>query len=334
MNKLNKLFNSIGNNTIENEKTSLDIINEYLLLESNGNLKKNNKSIYGYLGCRNGGEIISKVNGIQSQSELNDIRSLIVNNLLLPLADLSELSNEDVITEDTDSEDETNEDEKLEIKMAKYNSDYQVEKTNNQLRSNAIRTMANRICFPLVLLIAKGNQNYKYSDGLFEIFVKSFSADQIRKTFGVNLEDKKAPKGILSFNANLTQLDKLSKVVLFKVISDKKDADVAFTQLKQSAKKVSDKKENSKKILKIVKNFLDYFDKHKLYDELFKVEDYIWNLENYGQSKGQIVEDVRKQTKKQLFFYGNQAITFEPTEFNAKNFVEFQSQFNKKYLVK
>ena len=30
MNKLNKLFNSIGNNTIENEKTSLDIINEYL----------------------------------------------------------------------------------------------------------------------------------------------------------------------------------------------------------------------------------------------------------------------------------------------------------------
>ena len=45
MNKLNKLFNSIGNNTIENEKTSLDIINEYLLLENNGNLKKNNKSI-------------------------------------------------------------------------------------------------------------------------------------------------------------------------------------------------------------------------------------------------------------------------------------------------
>ena len=36
MNKLNTLFNSIGNNTIENEKTSLDIINEYLLLENQG----------------------------------------------------------------------------------------------------------------------------------------------------------------------------------------------------------------------------------------------------------------------------------------------------------
>ena len=121
---------------------------------------------------------------------------------------------------------------------------------------------------------------------------------------------------------------------MFKVISDKKDADVAFTQLKQSAKKVSDKKENSKKILKIVKNFLDYFDKHKLYAELHSVEKHIFKLENYGQAKEKIVEDVRKQTKKQLFFYGDEVVAFEPTEFNSKNFIDFESQFNKKYLVK
>ena len=121
---------------------------------------------------------------------------------------------------------------------------------------------------------------------------------------------------------------------MFKVISDKKDADVAFTQLKQSAKKVSDKKENSKKILKIVKNFLDYFDKHKLYGELHSVEKHIFKLENYGQAKEKIVEDVRKQTKKQLFFYGDEVVAFEPTEFNSKNFIDFESQFNKKYLVK
>ena len=208
MNKLNKLFNSIGNNTIENEKTSLDIINEYLLLENQGKLKRNEKSIYGFLGCRNGGEIISKVNGITKQDQLNELRSVIVNNLLLPIADLSHLSKSNEDVEDIDNEDEDvekSEDEKLEVKMAKYNSDYQVEKTNEQLRSNAIRTMANRICFPLVLLIAKGNQNYKYQDGLFEIFVKSFSNDQIKKTFGVNLEDKKAPNGFFSFNAILTQ---------------------------------------------------------------------------------------------------------------------------------
>ena len=337
MNKLNKLFNSIGNNTIENEKTSLDIINEYLLLENQVKLKRNEKSIYGFLGCRNGGEIISKVNGITKQDQLNELRSVIVNNLLLPIADLSHLSKSNEDVEDIDNEDEDvekSEDEKLEVKMAKYNSDYQVEKTNEQLRSNAIRTMANRICFPLVLLIAKGNQNYKYQDGLFEIFVKSFSNDQIKKTFGVNLEDKKAPKGILSFNANLTQLDKLSKIVLFRTISDKKDNDVAFTQLKQSAKKMSDSKDNSKKILKVVKNFLDYFDKNKLYAELHSIEKHIFNLENYGQAKEKIVEDVRKQTKRQLFFYGDEVVAFEPTEFKSKNFTDFESQFNKKYLVK
>ncbi len=50
-----------------------------------------------------------------------------------------------------------------------------------------------------------------------------------------------------------------------------KDDDVALTQLKQSAKKVSDKKDNSKKVLKVVKTFLDYFDKNKLYAELHSV---------------------------------------------------------------
>ena len=163
MNKLNTLFNSIGNNTIENEKTSLDIINEYLLLENQGKLKRNEKSIYGFLGCRNGGEIISKVNGITKQDKLNELRSIIVNNLLLPIADLSHLSKSDENIEDIDNEDEDvekSEDEKLEVKMAKYNSDYQVEKTNQQLRNNAIRTMANRICFPLVLLISSENDAF------------------------------------------------------------------------------------------------------------------------------------------------------------------------------
>ena len=53
MNKLNTLFNSIGDNNIKNEKTSLDIINEYLILESQGKLKKNEKSIYSELDLLN-----------------------------------------------------------------------------------------------------------------------------------------------------------------------------------------------------------------------------------------------------------------------------------------
>jgi len=95
-----------------------------------------------------------------------------------------------------------------------------------------------------------------------------------------------------------------------------------------------DKKDNSKKVLKVVKTFLDYFDKNKLYAELHSVEKHIFSLENYGQAKEKIVEDVRKQTKKQLFFYGDEVVAFEPVEFKSKNFTDFESQFNKKYLVK
>ena len=342
MNKLNTLFNSIGDNNIKNEKTSLDIINEYLILESQGKLKKNEKSIYGFLGCRNGGEIIKTINGIKNQSQLNEIRALIVNNLLLPIADLSHLATTDfsedtedeVESEDEDNSEDKTKDEKLIADMSKYNIDYQVEKTNNAIKNNAIRTTANKICWALVLLIAKGNQNYKFHKDVFEIFVKSFSNEQVKKVFGVDLEHKKAPKGITSFNANLTQLDKLSRVVLFQVLNEKKDNDSSLTQLKQSAKKMTAKKDNSKKILQVVKNFLNYFDNHKLYAELHSVEKHIFSLENYGQAKEKIVEDVRKQTKKQLFFYGDEVVSFEPTEFNSKNFVDFEKQFNKQYLVK
>ena len=259
MNKLNTLFNSIGDNNIKNEKTSLDIINEYLILESQGKLKKNEKSIYGFLGCRNGGEIIKTINGIKTQSQLNEIRALIVNNLLLPIADLSHLATTDfsedtedeVESEDEDNSEDKTKDEKLIADMSKYNIDYQVEKTNNAIKNNAIRTTANKICWALVLLIAKGNQNYKFHKDVFEIFVKSFSNNQVKKVFGVDLEHKKAPKGITSFNANLTQLDKLSRVVLFQVLNEKKDNDSSLTQLKQSAKKMTAKKDNSKKILQI-----------------------------------------------------------------------------------
>ena len=342
MNKLNTLFNSIGDNNIKNEKTSLDIINEYLILESQGKLKKNEKSIYGFLGCRNGGEIIKTINGIKNQSQLNEIRALIVNNLLLPIADLSHLATtefsedfeDEVESEDEDNSEDKTKDEKLIADMSKYNIDYQVEKTNNAIKNNAIRTTANKICWALVLLIAKGNQNYKFHKDVFEIFVKSFSNLQVKKVFGVDLEHKKAPKGITSFNANLTQLDKLSRVVLFQVLNEKKDDDTEHTQLKSVARKMTAKKDNSKKILQVVKNFLNYFDNHKLYAELHSVEKHIFKLENYGQAKEKIVEDVRKQTKKQLFFYGDEVVAFEPTEFNSKNFIDFESQFNKKYLVK
>ena len=77
------------------------------------------------------------------------------------------LSRQNIIIIDDFSEDKTK-DEKLIADMSKYSIDYQVEKTNNAIKNNAIRTTANKICWALVLLIAKGNQNYKFHKDVFE----------------------------------------------------------------------------------------------------------------------------------------------------------------------
>ena len=91
------------------------------------------------------------------------MRALIVNNLLLPIADLShlattEFSNDDVENEvesDDDNSENKTKDEKLIADMSKYNIDYQVEKTNTSIKNNAIRTTANKICWALVLLLLR-----------------------------------------------------------------------------------------------------------------------------------------------------------------------------------
>ena len=138
-NKLNILFSSIGDNALNDEKTSLDIISEYLKLNTENKLKVKGNSIFGLLGCRNGGEIISTIRGITKQSDYNEKRKSVVN-FLLELADFSELTKVDE-DEQVEQKEKTKE-EKLQDKMQKWNTDYQVVKTNESIRNNRIRTMA------------------------------------------------------------------------------------------------------------------------------------------------------------------------------------------------
>ena len=334
-NKLNILFSSIGDNALNDEKTSLDIISEYLKLNTENKLKVKGNSIFGLLGCRNGGEIISTIRGITKQSDYNEKRKSVVN-FLLELADFSELTKVDE-DEQVEQKEKTKE-EKLQDKMQKWNTDYQVVKTNESIRNNRIRTMANRLAFPLVLLIAKGNYFYKFHKSHIEIFVKSLSNEQLKSVFGVDREQTNAPN-VLSFNSNLTTLEKLSKVVLNAVINEQKETEKTFREINTKAEEITKKedvKKNSKKILKIVENFLDYFDKNKCYDELMKIEDYIWKLEHYGHKKGKLAEQVRQQTKgqKDIFLIGKQVVKFENADFeNCKTFSELETKFNNTFKI-
>ena len=51
-NKANKLFNEIGNNTLNNEKTSVGIVEYYATLNLDNKFKIGNYSIYTALGVK------------------------------------------------------------------------------------------------------------------------------------------------------------------------------------------------------------------------------------------------------------------------------------------
>lgn len=64
MNKqINKLFNEIGNNTLNNEKTSIGIIEQYTILNNDNKFKINNYSIYTILGVKNNAGIVAELRG-------------------------------------------------------------------------------------------------------------------------------------------------------------------------------------------------------------------------------------------------------------------------------
>ena len=90
-NKLNTLFNNIGDNAVNNENTSLDIIKEYLNLHNDNKLKVNNTGIYLLLKTKNNVGIKSTIKGIEKLNEITDLRKKVVNKLILPLANFSNL---------------------------------------------------------------------------------------------------------------------------------------------------------------------------------------------------------------------------------------------------
>ena len=90
-NKANKLFNEIGNNTLNNEKTSVGIVEYYATLNLDNKFKIGNYSIYTALGVKNNAGIMSELRGQTELSKLHEKRKTVVDKLILPMADLKEL---------------------------------------------------------------------------------------------------------------------------------------------------------------------------------------------------------------------------------------------------
>ena len=336
INKLNIHFNSIGNNAVENEKTSIGIIEELTMQNNKGILKVNNNSIYTLLGAKNGQGIISQLKGYDSLNELTIERKKVVNKLILPKADLKDLVIEETPkkatpkTKTKKEKKETTAEKKQVVEM-----DNAYNKSNISIKNNAIRTTANNVVFPFAFLASQDVKNYVFENGKVKINTRNLTKAVCQTVFGFNKE--KADVGFMY--CNLTMLIKLSKAVLFKVeLQDQTKADETVEELENAVDEVKKGKfdeTKEKNIVKSVCSMLDYLDTNNGFDGLLQIENHIFKLEEYGQAKELMANNVRKQGQKKLELFGNFAVEFDHRkEFNANTFDDLESQFNKHFAIK
>ena len=335
-NNLNKHFNSIGNNAVKNEETSIGIIEELTIQNNKGLLKVNGNSIYTLLGVKNGQGIISQLNGYNSLNELTNERKKIVNKLILPKADLKHLVVEETPKAETPKaktkkeKKETTEEKKQVVEM-----DNAYNKSNISIKNNAIRTTANNVVFPFAFLASQDVKNYAFENGKVKINTRNLTKAVCQNVFGFNKE--KADVGFMY--CNLTMLIKLSKAVLFKVeLQDQTKANETAEEIENATDEITKGKfDNTKEknIVRTIATLLDYLDKNKAFDGLLQIENHIYTLEEYGLAKEEMANNVRKQGQKKLELFGSYAVEFDYTkEFTANTFNELETQFNKHFAIK
>ena len=332
MNKLNKLYNSISDNELNNQKTTMSLINEHMIMFNNGSLNMGNQSILTILGAKNGQGIKPIIKGIEQLSIISGHRKAIVNKLLLPIADFSNL----VESENTTTPKKT----KVEKKKTKEENkqiveiDYAEKKSNEAIRKNVVRTTANNIVIPILFLASQDKSNYSFNDNKVKIKVKNLSDEVVKSVFGFN----KKNADVNSMNCNLALLTKLAKADLFSVKLRQKSDEIIETENLEDVVADTTKSEYSEdkaeNIVKGINAMLKYLDNNEGYDYILQVQNHISNLENYGYETENIVEALRKQTNNSVNkdLYGCW-VADNSIKLNAKTMEELRKQFNSKFKV-
>jgi len=334
-NKLNTLFNDIGNNAVNNENTSLDIIKEYLNLHNDNKLKVNNTGIYLLLKTKNNAGIKATIKGIEKLNEITDLRKTVVNKLILPMANFSNL-----VESENETETKVEKNKKKKEKQANVESEYAVNKSNESIKNNTIRTTANNITIPLLFLISQDKGNYDFDNGKLYINIKAIEKNVVQSVFGFNKDNIKSD-GKYFVAVNLTMLIKLSKADLFSVKitttentkTENENVDVATTDAVEGEFTES----KNKQITQSVITFLNYLDKNKAFNSLLEIENHIFTLDNYGHKKNGITENVRAQTKgsKNYDLYGSVAVEFNHSkDFKVNSIDQLENEFNKVFAIK
>lgn len=335
-NKLNTHFNSIGNNTLKNAETSIGIIEELTLQNSKGNLKVKGNSIYTLLGVKNGQGIISQLKSYKSLNELTTERKKVVNKLILPKAELNHLVEvEKTTTPKPKAKTKKEKKETTAEKKQVVEMDNAFNKSNESVKNTAMRTTANNVVFPFIFLASQDSKNYAFENGKIKINTRNLAKDICQSVFGFNKE--KADVGFMY--CNLALIIKLAKAVLFNVeIVQSTATNETAEELENAVDEMSKgdfDETKEKNIVKSISSMLDYLDKNEGFNGLFQIEKHIYKLEEYGQYKADLVNNVRKQGQKKLDVFGTFAVEYDHRiEVPAKTFDEFEENFNKRFAIK
>jgi len=337
-NTLNTKFNSIGNNVIKNAETSVGIIEELTLQNSKDNLKVKGNSIYTLLGVKNGSGIISKVRGIEHLNEITIESKKIVNKLILPKAELNHLVEvEKTATPKTKAKTKKEKKETTAEKKQVVEMDNAFNKSNESVKNNAIRTTANNVVFPFIFLASQDSKNYAFENGKIKINTRNLAKDVCQSVFGFNKE--KADVGFMY--CNLTMIIKLAKAVLFNVKILQSTATTETAEELEDAVNEMSKGEldetKEKNIVSSITSMLNYLDKNNGFDGILQIENHIFTLDNYGQAKMELTNNVRKQTNnaKNYDLIGSVAVEFNHSkDFKVNTFDELETQFNKTFAIK
>ena len=336
--QLNTMLTSIGNNTIQNEVTSMGIVQRNNELFQAGNFKYNNDSIYSMLGIKAPNQILTETRGFDSVDRINSERKRLVDRIILPLANFKNLV-------ESDKEKATKLDKKKtkEKNKAKPEPDHTIKKSNDKIIANAIRTTANRVLYPSLFIMTLDKSNYKFDKKVVSINLFCLKNEIVKSIFGLDNDNlKKAnPDGKVYFvDCNFSLLEKLTQKYMFKIEVNR---NITSNEEAEDLEDVTDEAtsgeytpEKAEKMMKSICSQLTYLDDNNGLDQILKVENHIRTLTNYGVTLEEIVETARKQSKGGIVkdLYGSWVVeNATSVELKGNTIEDLTKSFNKQFKI-
>ena len=331
-NKLNKLYNSIGDNELNNQKTTMSLVEEHLKLFNENKLKVDTYSLLSILGAKNVQGIKAELKSYDQLAPITARRKAIVDKLLLPLADFKQLV--EVETAKPKAKTKTEKKKGKEEKKQIVELDYAVNKSNELIKKNVIRTTANNIVFPICFLASQDKSNYTFKDNKVKVNIKNLSVEVVKSVFGFNKDNAE----VSAMQCNLALLTKLAKADLLNVKVNKGQAEVEEVENLEDAvdetTKTEFSEEKASNIVKGISAMLKYLDDNESFDHILQIQNYISDLENYGFETESIVETLRKQSNNTINkdLYGC-CVADNSTKLTANTMEELKKQFANKYKI-